>query len=207
MSSRLPSLAAISALALSACAQFQLVGTWQNPNVSTQRYSSVVVLTTLRQTIPRRTFEDDFVGLAQARGIRAIPGYSVLNEAPDTTAGEVEARVRGAGMQAAIVVNVIRTTVVIDIGPSYVSTGAPVWDVGYDGFYTTGWMAWEPNTYTDSVQVQLRMKHKDETSKQLVWSAITNTVSQDQLTGNVDSIARMLFDGLYKRGILVAASP
>jgi hypothetical protein len=205
MSSRLPSFAAISALALSACAQFQLVGTWQNPKVVAPRYSSVVVLTTLHETIPRQTFEDDFVNLAQAQGIRAIPGYSILNGAPDVTASEVEARVRGAGMQAAIVVNVIRTTVVIDTGPSYVTTGAPVWEVGYDGYYTTGSMAWEPNTYTESTQVQLRMNVYDATSKQLVWSAITNTVSQDQLSGGVYSIARMLFDGLYKRGILVAA--
>jgi hypothetical protein len=198
-------IAILGIFGLSACAHFELTGTWQNPNVAPPRYSSVVVLTTLQETTMRRQFEDDFVALAQGRGVRAVQGYSVLNEAPNTTAPEVEAAVRGAGVQAAIVVNVIRTTVVTDTGPSYVTTGAPVWEVGYDGFYTTGWMAYEPDNYVASTQVQLRMNVYDATTKQLAWSAITNTVPRDQLTGDVWSIAQMLFEGLYKRGILVPA--
>jgi hypothetical protein len=134
-----------------------------------------------------------------------VQGYSVLNEAPNTPATEVEAAVHGAGVQAAIVVNVIRTTVVTDTGPSYVSTGAPVWEVGYDGYYTTGWMAYQPDNYVESTQVQLRMNVYDATSKQLAWSAITNTMPRDQITQDVWSIAQMLFEGLYKRGVLVSA--
>jgi hypothetical protein len=202
---RLPHTLAILFFGLSACAQFQLTGTWQNPAVATPRYSSAVILTTLQETTMRRQFEDAFASLAQGRGVRVIQGYSVLNEAPSTTAPEVEAAVRGAGMQAAIVINVIRTTVVTDTGPSYVTTGAPVWEVGYDGFYTTGWMAYSPDTYVASTEVQLRMNVYDATTKQLAWSAITNTMPRDQITQDVWSVAQMLFEGLYKRGILVPA--
>jgi hypothetical protein len=83
------------------------------------------VLTTLNRDTLRQSFEDTFVSIAQGHGIRAVPGYNILNEAPDVSAQEVEASVRGARTQAAIVVSVIRTDVVTDTGPGYVSAGAP----------------------------------------------------------------------------------
>ena len=200
-------LGALAALAFSACAQLQLAGAWQNPAVAPPHYSSFVVLTTLNRNTLRQSFEDAFVAIAQGHGIRAVPGYSILNEAPDVTAQEVEASVRAAGTQAAIVVSVIRTAVVTDTGPGYVSTSAPVWGVGYDGYYTTTGWAYAPDTYSVSVDVQLRMNVYDAATKQLVWSAITNTVPRDQISQDVYSIAQMLLNGLYKHGILVPASP
>jgi hypothetical protein len=193
---------------LAGCATFQLTGTWQNPHVPPPHYSSVVVLATARETTSRNIFEDAFASLAQSHGIRAVQGYSVVTESQTMTQPELEAGIRKSGAQAAIVANVIRSSVTTQTGPTYTDpNGGPNWEVGYWGYYSTGWMEWSPTSTTTTMMVQLRVNVYDAASQQLVWSAITNTVAQDQVTSQAVPLAQMLFDALYSRTILVAAQP
>jgi len=191
---------------LAACAQFQIVGTWRNPKVVEHpHFSSVVVLATVRETTTRRIFEDSFVGLARARGILATQGYTVVEESQTTTPQEVEEGVRRSGAQATIVATVIRKSVTSQTGPTYTVNGPPVWEMGFGGFYAEGWLEWSPSSTTTTMMVQLRLNVYDAASQQLAWSAITNAVSEDKLSTEIDTIAKLFFDALWSRGIIVPA--
>lgn len=189
---------------LAGCATFRLSGTWQNPKVAPPHYSSVVVLATARETTSRRIFEDAFVSLAQSRGVRAIQGYNVVQERQSLTAQELETGVRNSGAQAAIVASVIHTSVVTETGPTYTDpNGGPDWQVGYWGYYSTGWMEWSATSTTTTMMAQLKINLYDASTQQLVWSGITNTVSQDQLSNQAMPIAQLIFDALYSRTLIV----
>jgi hypothetical protein len=197
---------ALLLMLLTGCATFRLSGTWQNPNVASPHYSKVVVLATARETTSRRIFEDTFVGIAQSKGVQAIQGYNVVQERQDLTEQELETGIRNSGSQAAIVVSVNRSTVVTQGGPTYTDPyGGPDWQVGYWGYYSTGWMEWSATSTVTTVMVQLRLNVYDAVSKQLVWSAITNSVAQDQVSNQAVPLAQTLFDGLWSRAILVPA--
>jgi hypothetical protein len=163
------------------------------------------VLTTMRETTSRRIFEDAFVSVAASNGVRAMQGYNFVNESQTTTAQEVQEGVRKSGAQAAIVVTVTRGTVITESGPSYTTTGPPVFEMDYWGFYSTGWMEWNASSTTETVTAQLRLNIYDAGNNLLVWSAITDTVPQDQLSNQAEPIARMFFKALWSRSILVPA--
>ena len=192
--------------ALAGCATFQVTGTWQNPHVPPLHYSSVVVLATARETTSRNIFEDAFASLAQSHGIRAVQGYNVVTESQSLSAQELEAGIRKSGAQAAIVAKVIRSSVTTQGGATYTDpTGGPNWEVGYWGYYSTGWMEWSPTSTTTTMMVEVKVNVYDAASQQLVWSAITNTIAQDQVSNQAVPMAQMLFDALYSRGVLVPA--
>jgi uncharacterized protein YbjQ (UPF0145 family) len=189
---------------LAGCATFQLVGSWQNPNVAPPHYSSVVIFATAREITSRNIFEDAFVSLAQQHGVQATQGYNVVSESQNTTAQELEAGVRQSGAQAAIVATAIRTSVTTQTGPTYTDPyGGPNWQPGYYGYYSTGWMEWSPTSTTTTMMVQLKINVYEAASQQLVWSGITDTVAQDQVSNQAVPIAKMFFDALWTRTILV----
>jgi hypothetical protein len=191
---------------LAGCATFQLVGTWQNPSVQAPHFSSVVVLATARETTARNMFEDAFVGLAQSHGVQAIQGYNVVQENQTINAQELEAGIRRSKAQAAVVVTVIRSSVITETGPTYTDPyGGPQWEVGYWGFYTTGWMEWSATSTTTTVMVQLRINVYEAEGQKLVWSGVTNKVAQDQLSNQVTPLANMIWEALWTRTIVVPA--
>jgi len=201
-------LATLSAalLSLTGCYQNELVKSWQSPTMGAPHYTSLLVLAAVADEYAGRIYEDAFVKYAEAAGIRATPGWSVMQEGSGVTKEQLEAAAITSGAAAVLISKVVHVDVQTDYNFAY---GPYAYRPGFYGYYNAGF-----TTYmgagagaTTSVEVTVQTNVYETRSQELVWSGITKSYPNTRLSDESPKLAKMLLGVLRDRQILGVPPP
>jgi hypothetical protein len=184
---------------LAACASTSLEGSWSNPALPREPISGpVLVVGVARDDIVRRVYEDGMVAQLAARGIKAMPSYSLVAGPLGPKAhDEVLAAARKAGARQLLSTAVIgqdrEQVVTQDPGP-FIGMG------GYGRWYGAYWgMSFPVRTEVRSYAVYTAQTSLvDVAGEQLRWTARTRTADPRDVTREtqafVDVIVKSMTD-------------
>ena len=84
------------------CSSTELVNSWAKPGGVPQPFRKVVVMAALQREDLRRCIEDEFVRQLAARGVQAIPGYTLVPEPGEHNPEKVKREVEKTGADAVL---------------------------------------------------------------------------------------------------------
>jgi hypothetical protein len=199
-----PLLAAL-ALVLAACASpVKIVQQWQEPGYAAPGFKRVLVIGVTRDAAVRRTFEDEFVAQLKARGIEAVPSYSVLPEDGQQPRERIEQAVRDARADAIILTRVLSREKVTEVVPAM----APPIYGGFYNYYGAYWggplypgYAGPPAVYRyDEIRVESQLF--DVRRETPVWTATSEVFAPDNPKRDSAEYARVMIEALAARKLL-----
>jgi hypothetical protein len=196
-----PSLLAVVLASLAGCSQNQLVRSWQAPNMPAPRFPSVLVLAAVSDEFAGRIYEDAFVKYAQADGVNAIPGWSMMKEGAFVTKEQLEAAAARSGAASVLISKVVHVDVQTDYNYAY---GAAAYSPGYYGYYNAGFMTYVPTGGDTSVEVTVQTNLFDVQTQAVVWSGITKSYPTTRMSDQSPSLAKMVLGILVQKQILAA---
>ena len=188
-------LAVCAAALVPGCASTSIVNQWQSPDPG-PAFTKLLVVGVSRSASVRRVFEDEMVKALQARGVTAIPSYTLIPEdgpVSDTRLAEAVQKSGVDGVLTTRVLQVAQQVQVVGPGPTF---WGPPW-----GFYSWYWGAWGP-VYTYSPQVltsdivyaEVRLfRAKPDT---LVWAATTESFAPRDVRRESADFARIVIGQL-----------
>jgi hypothetical protein len=160
---------------LCGCASTRIVNQWESPEPGAP-FRKVLVVAMLDNQSVRRTFEDEFVRALMARGVAAVPSYTVIPESGRVPEGRLDAAVKQTGADGVVSTRVVRVNQEVDVIPAAPPMyWGPPW--GFRGWYGSAWgpaYAYPPQVVTrDVVYAEVRLYRA--ASDALVWAATTQT--------------------------------
>ena len=191
----------VLALGLAACAsQPRIVEQWDDPGFKGGGFKRVLVLGVTRDGTVRRVFEDEFSAGLRARGVEAVPAYTVLPDDGRVERPKLEAAVRAAKADAVILTRVLRVEQRTEIVPS-----APV--PAYPGFWGAYGAAWggplwvyaQPPTVIQYNLVYVESQLWDVKSDRMVWSAVSELFAPSNPRQDSANYSRVILDALAAR--------
>ncbi|MFT4171180.1 MAG: hypothetical protein QM639_01365 [Rhodocyclaceae bacterium] len=132
----------LACLALSACAGISQSGSWRDPQFGGPALKNVLVVAAGDAQTQRRIVEDTLSNVLRQWGVRAAVSYTAVDAVKgDNAAGivglpAVQAALRSAGADGALVVRVLRVDRGYNSGPSFgvgVGGGSGGWGGGWSG--------------------------------------------------------------------------
>lgn len=97
---------AAAALALAACAATRPAKEWRNDKIEAT-IDKVLVIAAFQRSTQRRVYEDEFFNALSARGVTAIPGYTLITSSAEITRESVEEAIRGRDIDAVLVTRLL----------------------------------------------------------------------------------------------------
>ncbi|HTT39356.1 MAG TPA: hypothetical protein VMH32_17000 [Burkholderiales bacterium] len=131
--------AAAAAALAAGCGSTRLINTWQDPTFSSAPVRSVLVIGVTKQAGMRRTFEDEFVRQLRAKGVRAVPSYTLVPEDGEVPKARLAEAVMAADVQAVLITRLVKVQWQMQGYPAPVY-GPPY--MGWYGFYSSAWGAY-----------------------------------------------------------------
>lgn len=195
-------LALLALSVLSGCASTRVVNQWEMSDPGPAFRKLLVVGMTDNQSV-RRTFEDEFVKALQARGVQAIPSYTLIPEAGRVPEARLDAAVKQAGAEGVITARVVQVNQQVDVVPS----GPPMYwgpPWGFYGWYGSAWgpvYAYPPQVVTrDVVYAEVRLYRA--ASDALVWAATTQTFAPGDPRRESAAFAAIILRQLAERKLI-----
>jgi hypothetical protein len=193
---------AVALASLCSCAENQLVRSWQSPSMATPRFTSLLVLAAVSDEFAGRIYEDAFVKYAQAAGINATPGWSIMKEGAFVKKEQLEAAAAQSGAAAVLISKVVHVDVQVDYNYAY---GAAAYSPGYYGYYSAGFLTYVPSGGQVSTEVTVQTNVFDVRTQEVVWSGITKSYPNTRLSDESPALAKMILGVLVERQVLAAA--
>jgi hypothetical protein len=204
-------LAVLSLFLMSSCASTKLAAVWKDESY-TEKVNNVLVIGISKKTTVKRFFEDEFVKRFKARGINAVPSYSVFPEEGKMGKGEIEAKARELGLDAVLLTRMIdkKTLETYIPGQVYVAPGRSYdryydhyrrggyygyYGRGYDYIYTPGYTIEEKVVY---METNIYLTEGDK----LIWSALSETFIEGAPYDLIKSFIDLLMKDLSKKGLV-----
>jgi hypothetical protein len=181
-------------LAVWGCASTQLVDTWRDPTHSGPRLSKILVIDVTKQAGIRRTFEDELVRQLRAKGLQAVPSYTVIPEDGEAPWERLSQAVLESGVEGVVVTRLVRVDRQTQLYPgTYV--GSPY--VGLRRFYASAWVGFytPPQVYNYDI-VTAETNLFDVRGDTLIWSGTTETYPQRNVKNDVTEFATVILDAL-----------
>lgn len=192
------------ALLLAACASpVQIVQQWQEPEYVAPRFKRILVMGVTRDAAVRRIFEDEFVAQLKARGIDAVPSYSVLPQDGQQPRERIEQAVRDARADAIILTRVLSREQVTQVVPA----APPVYG-GFYNYYGAYWggplypgYAAAPTVYRyDEIRVESQLF--DVRRDTPIWTATSEVFAPSDPKRDSAEYARVMIAALAARKLL-----
>ncbi|MDX2086267.1 MAG: hypothetical protein SFX73_00400 [Kofleriaceae bacterium] len=147
----------------------------------------------------RRAAEDQLARDLLARGVRASPSYAVLSEKDKENADSeaVRAKLTSMGFDGIVMMHIVDRHEDLEYSPA---TFSGYWSYGYPYFYGPG--LYGPGYAYTEVVSRIETKAYSLKNGQLVWSAITKTVTEDEdQKPLIDQTTEVIATQLTKRGL------
>jgi len=196
------------ALLFAGCASTSIQSAWFDPSFKGGPFKKIVVVGAGSNTTNRRTFEDIFVSKLRAAGVDAVQGYLVIPD--DARAGEntFTAAIDRSGANAALLVRLLdvdtRTQVTTTMVPGPAMGPWGPWGGPWGGgFYGPSWTAVPVVSQYELANVEAKLF--DVPTRQLVWSATTQTFNPSGVARETPGFADVIIGQLRARGLIVAA--
>jgi hypothetical protein len=197
--------AGLLALVLAACAsQPRIVQQWDDPTFKGGGFRRVLVLGVTQDGTVRRVFEDEFSAGLRARGVEAVPAYTVLPDDGRVERPKLEAAVRAAKADAVILTRVLRVERRTEIVPAAPQPVGPGFWGGYGAAWGGPlWMGYaQPATVIQYDQVYVESQLWDVKSDRMVWSAVSEIFAPSNPRQDSINYSRVVLDALAARRLL-----
>ena len=170
--------AAASLLTLTSCAATsQLTTSWADPGAVNRGLKKVVVVGATPNAAVRRMYEDTFASDLKARGIDAIPSYTVSGEG-QLSKEEGSAKLKELGADGVIVTRLVDKQQYENYyPPTYSTYAAPsAYYGGWYGYYSMGYTYQSSPGYVAENKVyRIESNLYDVSNDKLAWSGLTET--------------------------------
>jgi hypothetical protein len=199
--------AALSLLTLTSCAATsQLTTSWADPAAANRSLKKVVVVGATPNAAVRRMYEDSFASDLKARGIDAVPSYTVAGEG-QLNKDEASAKLKELGADAVIVTRLVDKQQYENYyPPTYSTYAAPsAYYGGWYGYYSMGYSYMSSPGYVEQGQIyRVETNMYDVQNDKLLWSGITeSTLSSGQApTSEVQPVIHLLVNDMEKKKII-----
>ena len=199
--------AAASLLTLTSCAATsQLTTSWADPAAPNRNLKKVVVVGATPNAAVRRMYEDTFAADLKARGIEAIPSYTIAGEG-QLNKDEASVKLKEVGADGVIVTRLVDKQQYENYyPPTYSTYAAPsAYYGGWYGYYSMGYSYMSSPGYVEQGQIyRVETNLYDVTNDKLMWSGITeSTLSSGQApTSEVQPVIHLLVNDLEKKKII-----
>jgi hypothetical protein len=169
---------------------------WRGPTADLGSVQRVVALYESHDGAMRRNVEDAMARKLVQRGMRAVPAYTVLDEAQLEDTQHVRATLAAKGFDGVVEIRLIST----ENYPGETFGGA--WHGSYDGYgyWGTSWPYAYDNYVFDSPVVRVETNLYSLRDDQLVWSARSKTVDADNTGEVIDEVTTLVASTLEHRG-------
>lgn len=205
-------LSCLSVLALSAAFLFagcaatpRLVNQWSNPEYAAPEFRRMLVIAVSQQPGIRRTFEDEFVARLRAAGMDAVPSYHYMPEDGKADEARVQAAVKQAGADAAMITRLVRVDKKTEVRPGFYRP-APAVTFGFYPAYSSAWLGYyePPRIYQYEVYT-LETNLYELRKNQLVWSGIVQATRPGEIQREIRSYVEIVVDALRRSQLLRSA--
>jgi hypothetical protein len=192
------------ALSLTACAtSTKIVNQWVSPDYASPRFRKIMVIGVSKQPGIRRTFEDEFVTQLKAAGVDAVPSYVYIPEDGQVDEGRLQAAVKQAGADAAIVTRLVRVEKKTQVTPGFYQP--PAVGFGFYRGYSAAWLGYyePPRVYQYDVYISETNLY-DTARNQLVWAGTVETTAPGDINKEIERYVAIVIDALKSKNILAA---
>jgi hypothetical protein len=193
------------ALRLTACAaSTKIINQWVSPDYASPRFRKIMVIGVSKQPGIRRTFEDEFVTQLKAAGVDAVPSYVYIPEDGQVDEGRLQAAVKQAGADAAIVTRLVRVEKKTQVTPGFYQP-PPAVGFGFYRGYSAAWLGYyePPRVYQYDVYISETNLY-DTARNQLVWAGTVETTAPGDINKEIERYVAIVIDALKSKNILAA---
>jgi hypothetical protein len=191
-----------AALLLHGCASTTIVNQWENAADRGPACRKLFVAGVTTNASVRRIFEDEMVKAALARGVAAVPSYTLIPEdgpVPDPRLAEA---VQRAAADCVLTTRVVQVATQLDVLPPPAAFWGPPW--GFRGWYGPAWgpaYAYPPQVVQrDIVYAEVRLFRASPDA--LAWAATTQTFAPTDARKESAEFARLVFTQLAERKLI-----
>ena len=191
-------------IGLIACvASTKIVNQWVSPDYTSPRFKKIMVIGVSKQPSIRRTFEDQFVTQLKAAGVDAVPSYVYIPEDGQVDEGRLQAAVKQAGADAAIVTRLVRVEKKTQVTPGFYQP--PAVGFGFYRGYSAAWLGYyePPRVYQYDVYISETNLY-DTARSQLVWAGTVETTAPGDIDKEIERYVATVIDALKSKNILGA---
>jgi len=167
-------------LIINACATTTMKSVWKDASYKGGPFKKVLVAGVFESQLGKEYFENELVRELKARGVEAIPGYTVLTEEQPRDEKAIIEKIKELGIDSALITTVVSTE---DRGkyethPLYAS------ETGFFGYYSFCCQ----HIVTIGYNVLLESKIFDIKNDKLIWAALSETAFQASLEYTLNSV-------------------
>lgn len=208
MRSRNPSLSLLSCAALlfTACATTTFTSKWSSPDAQPLEIKAgdkVVAMVIADDRSLRRSGEANLADELDSRGMKAIPGYTILRDGEEKDEAKARAAIEGAGAVAAVVLRPMgREKEYSAVTPAYY--GGPYNSFWGGGYYGYGWGSpWGPSYYRSDTYVSIETVIYDLRRNKLLWGGQSRTMNPSDIESFLKELATAVSEELRKSNLIV----
>ena len=188
------------AVIASGCASTQIVNAWQDPKFSGPPLKKIMVIGVTKQTGIRRTFEDEFVRVLDADGVKGVASYLFIPEDGEVSKERLAQAVKESGVKGVIIARLIKVKVQTQV---YAAPYAGLPYFGFHGYYSSAWVGYNdlPQLYSYDVATS-ETSLFDAASGTLIWSGTTQTFSPRDVKKDAHDFAKVIIKALAAKHII-----
>lgn len=153
--------------------------TWHAPG--SPQLTNVVTLSPESDPGMRRTAEDSLAQQLTSRGVRAVPGYTVLQDQDLTDRNAIATSLQSRGFDGVVAMRLVDAHQKLQVYPSF---------DGYWGAAWTGGMGMGPDVVSETV-VRIEVNAYSLATKQLVFSAMSKTVDPGSARDAIAGVSKV----------------
>ena len=188
--------------AMYGCATSELTNTWKDPKYGGGPVKKVMVVGISKQASVRRTFEDTFAEMLRAKGVEAVPSYTVVPEEGQMTEDKLRAAVKQSGADAVLITRMVEKQTDTQVSAPPPPIGA-YRRTSYSGYYSSAWAGYyEPVTVQEFHYVVTETTLFVAEHPEPVWSGTTRTMESNDIRAATEGFAKPMIAAMKKEKLI-----
>ena len=175
----------VFSLASCSLSETSIQGLWKDMNYQGGLYTKVAIVGVVESEIVRKLFEDELAGQLRKRGLEAIPSYTIVSTVKKGDKEALARKFEEMGIDAVLVTKLYKKEEVITYIPPTMYNYNHYYGSGYhgSGLMRSPGLAWSPGYYVEDNIVTMETNVFDVSSRNLIWSALTQTYIMGDVEG------------------------
>lgn len=180
---------------LTGCVSTTLQTDWKDPGFR-GTFRKVIVICVAKEMIVRNTLEDDITAQFTARGVAAMPSYTLFPSLEGVNRDMIKAKVRESGADGVFLVRPVGKDTILTRDPGDHWSAANNWYANWD----TVTQGAPPVLSVDIYRVESSLY--ETTGDKIVWQAISDTSESGPWMNTLKEFARVMGAKLVERGLI-----
>ena len=178
---------AMGLLLLAACTTTKVLNEWRNTEISSARFSHLMVLALFKQDQTRRMFEDEFAWQISNQGQMVTRSYNLVPNLNENTTARLTTIAPAVGADGVLVIRMVKSK-------QYAKTAAdtsPTVPMNLSGFLQHSWKDnYDPPDLMTNAVMTVESRLFDAKNGKLVWSLATESKNQFGLKWEINLLAK-----------------